>query len=124
MLVTPENSLVERRRHPRLPRHDRLFIQFGGTPAAVGPPGATRFCEAVDTSPCGLRLCLRLAEALPRYSPLELWVSVSGAEGKYYLCGRVAWCVWRPGRETHELGVDLHAGPSSDQRAWARLFVG
>ncbi|GEM_PF-5022148 len=125
MPISSDDSLVERREHPRLPRHGHSFVQLGGPLAAdqvAGQAAAMRRCDVLDSSPSGLCLRLHLAEALPRHSPLQLWVSPAGVADKYHLFGRVVWCCWKPGRAVYELGVELHDEPGSDQHAWAQLF--
>lgn len=116
----PDLSPMERRKHERLARDERLFIQFAEVPAAPALQGHTESTRCCDVSAGGL--CLGLSRPVPRDSRVELWVSIEGREGKYYLSGHVAWCAYKPGHERYEIGVSLHAARGTDFARWARLF--
>ncbi len=78
---------VERRNRPRLPREEVLYVQVA---AATAPTGARVMrCTSRDMSGFGLRL--RLGEALPPGTPVDLWVRLVEHAASFYLHGVVRW---------------------------------
>ena len=113
------DSGEERRQHPRIARDEVLFVQ-AELRAEDGANRTTLRCHSADLSPGGLRL--HLMDPLPVGTELELWIRIPGAARNYYLAGTVRWC--RAGEHDAELGVAVHAAPSTDDAAWREFTHG
>jgi hypothetical protein len=110
-------SEQERRRFRRSLREERLFVQI--TKGADEQLKDRTFpCSTLDVSAEGLRLLVD--RPLQAGAPIELWVEVTGREGKYFLSGEVRWV-----RETdagHLAGIALSPRNGDDLMAWRALF--
>jgi Tfp pilus assembly protein PilZ len=111
----------DKRMHPRLESHDRLFTQIVLSTETPETVGNTLSCHAVNLSVGGIQF--RSATPVAPGTLLDLWVDVSNRPGKFFLSGEVRWS--RPtgeiddqGREQWFIGVQLKSGAATDILDW------
>jgi hypothetical protein len=113
------HSEQERRRHRRLLREERLFVQIASVGSEPEATERTFPCSTLDVSAEGLRLLLD--RPLEIGCSIELWVEVTGRQGKYFLAGQVRWVTSTP--EGHLAGIALAPRSGDDLMAWRALFA-
>jgi len=112
-----------RRRHPRLQRDDKLFIQVLAASESPWLVGETLQCCALDVSASGLRL--QLACAVPLLSELDLWIDARSCAQKFFMHGMVKWCHQAAARHgIFQLGVELLNLPFTDFEGWGIVLDG
>ncbi len=109
----------ERRRNPRLPRHERLFIEIISSTQDPSLTGQTIKCSTDDLSVSGLRI--RLDHAVPAGCLLDLWVKVGAHPGTFLFTGEVKWSQ-EEGEGTFLIGVELRDRPRDDNKAWREMI--
>jgi Tfp pilus assembly protein PilZ len=116
----PRRASPDKRVHPRVESHNRLFTQVVSAPDAPDLVGTTVSCSAVNMSIGGLQF--RTQEELPVGTLLDLWVEVASRQGKFFLSGEVRWT--RPGEPLPDgtpiwiVGVQLKTGAATDILSW------
>ena len=112
-----------RRRHVRLKRDDRLFIQVLAASESPGLVGETLQCSTVDVSESGIRV--ELSSEVPVNSEIDLWIDVRACAQKYFLHGLVKWCYEADAdRNCFLIGVELLNIPFTDFDDWRLIFEG
>jgi Tfp pilus assembly protein PilZ len=111
----------DKRMHPRMESHDRLFTQIVLSADSPDAVGNTLSCHAINLSVGGIQF--RSYAPVPAGTLLDLWVDVSNRPGKFFLSGEVRWS--RPtgeiddqGREQWFIGVQLKSGAATDIIDW------
>lgn len=117
---TGAGEAPNRRREPREPRKERLFLQLAlsGEQAVSGRP--TLFAASANLSAKGLGVhCERDLEP---GTLVECWVRVRGCEGNFLLAATVRWSRAADDGDGYELGLELLPEPGTDHLRWAGLF--
>ena len=81
--------------------------------------GQSYHCQTVDLSEGGLQL--RLPEALPEASVIEICITIHGSPCKYFLKGEVRYSHHEEG--TYNTGVEFDSRQTADLMSWAELFT-
>lgn len=107
----------ERRRIPRLSRHEKLFIRIASSQEHPELVGNTLRSSIDDLSPEGLRV--RLQHPLEQGCTLELWVKLSDHPGSYLLTGEIMWQAGAPDDQgSYVTGLRLLDGFGEDHGLW------
>ncbi len=102
---------LERRRTPRLPRHETLFAQVDIAADGGGTRRTVR-CLSADLSGGGLRL--RTDEAMTPGATTDLWVRLESLGRNFLLRGRVRWVDASQG----EAGIAVIWAEGTDYWEW------
>lgn len=114
---------LERRRHIRLQRDEKLFVQVVSASESPELVGKTYFCKTLDVSESGLKIIVQ--NCVPNGSELELWVQIQSLSTKYFLHGFSQWCDdVRRVEGSYELGIRLSPRSDTDFGKWQYLFDG
>ncbi|MCW9014131.1 MAG: PilZ domain-containing protein [Gammaproteobacteria bacterium] len=116
-------KLNERRRHVRLLRDDKLFIQILAASETPDIVGDTFYCATVDVAESGIRL--EVSREVAVNSEIDLWIDVKVCARKYFLRGQVKWCyVLDASTDIYQLGIELYDQNGTDFEEWQMLFIG
>ena len=111
---------TDRRRHPRLDRDDTLFVRVASASGeAVEGEQAVR-CSTENVSRDGLRI--RLPEALPEGTFLELWIRVTDRPGTFLLKGVSKWAKAQADGSAL-IGIQLAEESAEDLGAWRAMVA-
>ena len=111
---------TERRKQPRLEREDSLFIRVASGSGEAIDEGQTVRCSTENVSQDGLRI--RLPEAVPEGTLLELWIRVTGRPGTFLLKGVSKWAKGQDDG-TVQVGIQLAEDPAEDMGAWRAMVA-
>ncbi len=114
------NEETERRGQPRLQRDDALFVPVGSANGDAVQEGQTVRCSTENVSPDGLRL--RLPEAVPEGTIVELWVRVTDRPGTFLLKGMTKWAMAQEDGSVL-VGIQLAQEPAEDIGAWRAMVA-
>lgn len=116
------NEPLERRRHLRLERDDKLFIQVLAASETPELVGESFYCTALDASESGLRIGVNQEVAIN--SEVDLWIDVVSCARKYFLRGLVKWSYELASDvESYQLGIELFDQEVTDYEEWQLLFL-
>ena len=110
----PEAS--DRRKHPRLTRHDRLVVKIISATEDASLTGMTMSGSTADLSVDGLRL--RTERRLPVGCVLDLWVKLSAHPGTFLFTGVVRWSQAQKENGTYQSGIELQESALDDSNPW------
>jgi hypothetical protein len=113
-------DLNERRQHLRLESDEKLFFEISGCEQNKCLEGVTLLCSAIDASGEGLKLYSTENTIYPGIE-LDMWVNIDGRPGRYFLSGKVRWCM--PAEDGHYAGVQLLELDNTDICDWQALFT-
>ena len=106
---------TDRRRQPRLERDDTLFVRIASATGEAIEEGQSVRCSTENVSQDGLRI--RLSEAVPEGTFLELWIKFSDRPGTFLLKGVTKWSRRRDD-DTVLVGIQLADDSVEDMAAW------
>ena len=106
----------ERRKHPRLPRDDRLVVKIVSATEDTSLTGMTMSGSTADLSVDGLRL--RTERRLPVGCVLDLWVKLSAHPGTFLFTGIVRWSQAQQDDGAFLSGIELQESPVDDTNPW------
>lgn len=99
---------AERRRAPRVARHEHLFARVAACADHPDMVGSVLRAASEDLSRGGLRV--RVDRALDVGTVFDLWVKIKDAEGTFLLHGTVRWCRESDAEGEYAAGIQLWAG--------------
>jgi len=120
------DTLEKRRGQCRYIRHDKLFVQLRVSSEKVSSEkvdavSVTLLCHSCDASINGLKI--EADREMEINSPVELWLAFEGLEKKFYLHGRVCWCVASEEiAEFYQIGIELDEAHATDYADWIELL--
>ena len=116
-------TISNRRRHVRLQRDDKLFIQVLAASESPSLVGETLQCSTLDVSESGVRV--EISCEVPVLSEIDLWIDVKACAQKYFMHGLVKWCYEAdPEKPLFQIGIELLAVPFTDFDDWQAMFAG
>ena len=117
--MSPNETTEERRRHQRLPRIEKLFLQTIGESTA-DDGRRTILASTTDISVDGMQICA--ADAAASGCPVEIWIEAPGGwHGKLLLPGVIRWHNRVGGDAGYLIGVELRPQVSKDLATWIDL---
>ena len=111
---------AERRRQPRIERDDTLFVQIASASGEEVEKGQTVRCTAENISQDGLRI--RLSQAVPEGTFLELWIRVTDRPGTFLLKGVSRWAKAQDDGSVL-VGIQLDEDLAQDTGAWRAMVA-
>ena len=113
----------DRRRHVRLKRDDKLFVQVLAASESPALVGETLQCSTIDVSASGIKV--EVGCEVPILSEIDLWIDVKACAQKYYMNGLVKWCYEVDAEQgVYQIGVQLLDIPFTDYADWRKIFDG
>ncbi len=113
-------SQPEKRSAPRLGREESLFVRIVSSGPDVLLEGKTVHCSTEDLSAGGMRL--RLDEAVPVGTVLQLWIKVSDYPGTFLVNGVIRW-VREYSPNVFLAGIELRDERNDDTGNWERMVA-
>ncbi|MDZ7753118.1 MAG: PilZ domain-containing protein [Gammaproteobacteria bacterium] len=112
-----------RRKVPRVPRRERLYVRILESDRHPGLKGTTARCTTANVSSGGLRLALDYPVEVG--TRLDLWAKLPEHPGTFLLTGEVRWAMAGDLEDEHILGIELVPdgdAPDADLAEWQHLL--
>jgi len=111
----------ERRREPRLPREERIFVKILWAVGDDSLAGKTYYCSTQDVSARGLKI--RTEHDIPTGCAVCCWIGALDSPGTVVLNGEVKWAKRLAKEDAFLVGVELRPEPEDEFRAWNEIVM-